>query len=60
MLLDLVDMQGMLKRFPNLRWLNTVLAVCEYMSFAKSWQKKGCGLQGDTLQVKNILIKGFD
>ena len=25
-----------------LRWLNTVLAFCEYMSFAKSWQQKGC------------------
>ena len=22
-----------------IRWLNTVLAVCEYMSFAKSWQE---------------------
>ena len=28
-------------RRTNLRWLNTVLAVCEYMSFAKSWQEKG-------------------
>ena len=26
----------------HLRWLNTVLAVSEYMSFAKSWQEKGC------------------
>ena len=25
-----------------LRWLNTVLAVCEYTSFAKSWQENGC------------------
>ena len=24
-----------------LRWLNTVLAVCDYMSLAKSWQEKG-------------------
>ena len=60
MLLDLVDMQGMLKRFPNLRWLNTVLAVCEYMSFAKSWQEKGCSSQAETWQVKNILMKDFD
>ena len=28
-----------------LRWLNTVLAVCEYFSFAKSWQEKGCSSQ---------------
>ena len=28
-------------RKTKLRWLNTVLAVCEYMSFAKSWQEKG-------------------
>ena len=27
------------------RWLNTVLAVCEYLSFAKSWQEKGCSSQ---------------
>ena len=40
-----------------LRWLNTVLAVCEYtcMSFAKSWQEKGCSSQAETWQVKNIL-----
>ena len=25
-----------------LRWLNTVLAVSEYRSFAKLWQEKGC------------------
>ena len=43
-----------------LRWLNTVLAVCEYMSFAKSWQEKGCSSQAETWQVKNILIKDFD
>ena len=24
----------------RLRWLNTVLAVCEYMSFAISWQEQ--------------------
>ena len=44
----------------NLRWLNTVLAFCEYMSFAKSWQEKGCSSQAETWQGKNILIKDFD
>ena len=30
----------------HLRWLNTVfMAVSEYMSFAKSWQEKGCSSQ---------------
>ena len=43
-----------------LRWLNTVLAVCECMSFAKSWQEKGCSSQAETWQVKNILMKDFD
>ena len=43
-----------------LRWLNTVLAVREYMSFAKSWQEKGYSSQAETWQVKNILIKDFD
>ena len=43
-----------------LRWLNTVLAVCEYMSFTKSWQEKGCSSQAETWQVKNILMKNFD
>ena len=43
-----------------LRWLNTVLAVCEYMSFAKSWQEKDCSSQAETWQVKNILMKDFD
>ena len=43
-----------------LRWLNTVLAVCEFMSFAKSWQEKGCISQAETWQVKNILMKDFD
>ena len=42
------------------RWLNTVLAVCEYMSFAKSWQEKGCSSQVETWLVKNILMKDFD
>ena len=52
------------KKFPTyfeeLRWLNTVLAVCEYMSFTKSWQEKGCSSQAETWQVKNILMKDFD
>ena len=41
-------------------WLNTVLAVCEYLSFAKSWQEKGCSSQAENWQVKNILMKDFD
>ena len=43
-----------------LRWLNTVLAVCERMSFAKSWQEKGCSSKAETWQVKNILMKDSD
>ena len=43
-----------------LRWLNTVLAVSEYRSFAKLWQEKGCSSQAETWQVKNILMKEFD
>ena len=43
-----------------LRWLNTVLAVSEYMSFAKLWQEKGCTSQAETWQVENILMKDFD
>ena len=43
-----------------LRWLNTLLAVCEYMSFAKSWQEEGCSSQAETWQVKYILLKDFD
>ena len=43
-----------------LRWLNTVSAVSEYMSFAKSWQEKGCSSQAETWQVENILMKNFD
>ena len=43
-----------------LRWLNTVLAVSEYGSFAKLWQEKGCCSQAWTWQVKNILMKDFD
>ena len=44
----------------HLRCLNTVLAVCRYMSFAKSWQEKGCSSQAKTWQVNNIVIKDFD
>ena len=44
----------------QLRWLNTVLAVCEYMSFAKSWKGKGCSSEAETWQLKNILMKDFD
>ena len=36
------------------------LAVCEYVSFAKSWQEKGYSSQAETWQVKNILMKDFD
>ena len=43
-----------------LRWLNTILAVFEYMSFAKLWQEKGCSSQAETWQVENILMKDFD
>ena len=42
------------------RWLKTVLAVCVHMSFAKSWQEKGCSSQADTWKLKNILMKDFD
>ena len=40
----------------KLRWLNAILAVCEYMSFAKSRQEKGCSSQAETWQVKNTLM----
>ena len=43
-----------------LRWLNTVLAVSEYMSFANLWQEKGCSSQAETWQIENILMKDFD
>ena len=43
-----------------LRWLKKGLAVCKYMSFAKSWQEKGCSSQAETWQVKHILMKDFD
>ena len=43
-----------------LRWLNTVLSVIKYMSFAKLWQEKGCSSLAEIWQVKNILMKDFD
>ena len=52
--------RGKCQRVLCLRWLNTVLAVSEYRSFAKSWQEKGCSSQAETWQVKNILMKDFD
>ena len=51
--------QSRLFHYP-LRWLNTVLAVCECMLFSKSWQEKGCSSQAETWQVENILMKDFD
>ena len=30
------------------------------MSFAKSWQEKGCSSQAETCQGKNIVMKYFD
>ena len=44
----------------HLRWLNTDLAVCGYMLFAKPWQEKGFWSQAETWQVKNVLMKDFD
>ena len=35
-------------RKANLRKLNTILTVCGYMSFAKSWQEKGFWSQAET------------
>ena len=49
-----------LRQTRGLRWLNTVLAVSEYMSFANLWQEKGCSSQAETWQVENILMKDFD
>ena len=43
----------------ELRWLNTVLEVCGYMSFAnKLWQGKGCSSQAG--KWKTTLKKDFD
>ena len=44
----------------DLSWLNTVLAVSEYWSFAKLWQEKGHSSQAQTWQVKNTMMKDFD
>ena len=44
----------------GLRVAEPVLAVCEYMSFAKSWLEKGCSSQAETRQLKNVLMKDFD
>ena len=52
--------QGNEKKRTTLRWLNTVLTVSEYMSFAKSCQEKGCSSQAETWRVKNMLMKDFD
>ena len=57
---DTFTPQERLSSKPELRWLNTVLAVCVCMSFAKSWQEKGTSSQAETWQVKNILMKDFD
>ena len=46
-------------RYVILRWLNKVLVVCEYTSFAKSWREKGCSSQAETWQVQNTLMKDF-
>ena len=43
-----------------LRCLNTVLAVYEYVSFAKSWQEKGCSSEAATWQVKSTPMKHFN
>ena len=58
--LFLIILLSLSKKHTLLRRLNTILAVCEYMSFAKSWQEKGCISQAETWQVKNILMKDFD
>ena len=42
-----------------LRCLNTVLAVYEYVSFAKSWQQKGCSSEAATWQVKSTPMEKF-
>ena len=44
----------------HLRWLNTVLAVYEYLSFAKLQQEEGRNSQAETWHMKNILMKDFD
>ena len=44
------------------RRMNTALAVCEQMSFAKSLQEKGCSSQAKTKYIdeRYILMKDFD
>ena len=37
-----------------LRWLTTVLVVCEYVSFAKSRQEKGCSSQAEKYTDKRF------
>ena len=51
---------SVLAAYSSLRWLKTVLAVCECMSFVKSWQEKGCSSLAETWQVKNVQMKDFD
>ena len=55
----MVSCHVLLSYFLCLRWLNTVLTVCEYKPFAKSWQEKGFSSQAETWQVTNILINYF-
>ena len=50
----LMRMTGKCYELNQLRWLNTVLAVCEYMSFAKSWQEKGCSSDAETWLMKDL------
>ena len=54
------DINHVESKSSGLRWLKTVLAVSDYMSFAKLWQEKGCSSQAETWQVENILMKNFD
>ena len=42
-----VEQMNFVTHLITLRWLNTDLTVCEYMSFAKSWQEKGCTSQAE-------------
>ena len=37
-----INQTAVAKNHSNFKVLNTVLAVSEYMSSAKSWQEKGC------------------
>ena len=47
-------------KLPLIKVANTVLAVSDYMSFAKLWLEKGCYSQAETWQVENILMKDFE